>query len=214
MRYAKGHKETTRQQILDAASHAFRAEGVGGVGIGDLMGQVGLTHGGFYAHFDSKEALLAEACARGLRESVEHLLTAAAVASAPDGNATPAIIRAYLSRQHRDNPATGCVLPALAGEIRHESPGVRHAFTDAFTEYVDRLATFLTGETTADAHDAALVLASGMAGAMLLARAVDDPALSDRILRRSRDFYTNAFTAPGCEAETIGTDDGANEPAS
>jgi TetR/AcrR family transcriptional repressor of nem operon len=209
MPYSKEHKRRTREQILRAASHAFRAEGVGAVAIPKLMGQVGLTHGGFYAHFESKDALVAEACAAAFGEGGENLLTK--VAEGAPGDELRAIIRAYLSRSHRDTPEVGCALPSLAAEIAREPAPVRHAFTQAVSGYLQQLGAYMpTSPADADApddasHDAigddALVLLSGMAGALLLARAVDDPALSDRILRTSRAFYTRTFAEKGGEAE-------------
>ena len=193
MRYAKEHKERRRQQILEVAAPAFRAEGVAGVGIGELMGRLGLTHGGFYAHFASKDDLVAAACARGLAESAERLQ--ATVAGTPPGEELTAVIRSYLSRRHRDTPADGCPMPALAGDVARQPPAVRHAFTGALADYLDRLAALLPDRPGADPRDDALVLAAGLAGAVLLARAVDDPVLSDRLLRAARAFYTDAFVA-------------------
>jgi TetR/AcrR family transcriptional regulator, transcriptional repressor for nem operon len=197
MRYSRAHKQQTRRHIVQAAARTFRAKGVHGVAIPRLMGQVGLTHGGFYAHFKSKDVLVAEACAQGLSEMGERLFSAAD--QAPPEQRLAAVVNAYLSRQHRDDPATGCVLPALAADIARESPQVRHAFTEALEAYLARLSTVMPErEESADgtSDDDVLVLASGMVGAILLARAVDDPALSDRILRASRRFYRGAFGSP------------------
>ncbi len=198
MRYAKEHKERTRRRILEAAGPAFREQGVAGVGIGEVMGRAGLTHGGFYAHFDSKDDLVAAACAEGLAESAEKLLSAAA--GAPPGAGLRAVIDAYLSRRHRDTPADGCPMPALAGEVTRQPPAVRHAFAGGLEGYLDRLAPLLPDRPGADRVDDALVLVAGMAGAVLLARVVDDPALSDRILDAARDFYGRAFV-PGEETD-------------
>lgn len=209
MRYSSAHKQQTRRHIVQAAARTFRAAGVHGVAIPHLMGQVGLTHGGFYAHFGSKDALVAEACAQGLSEMGERLFSAAD--QAPPEERLAVVVNAYLSRQHRDDPATGCVLPALAADIARESPEVRDAFTQALETYLARLDTVMPArkepEGNLDAAHAApsddvLVLASGMVGAILLARAVDDPDLSDRILRASRRFYRGAFGSNGsCPAK-------------
>jgi TetR/AcrR family transcriptional repressor of nem operon len=190
----------TRERLVETAARDFRAQGVAGTSIPSLMEHVGLTHGAFYAHFDSKEALVAEAYVRGLRETVDRLLRRAE--AAPLGQGLQAVIERYLSPEHRDDPANGCVLPALASEVRREPAPVRHAFTNAFKEYIERLTPLLAAhEPDADAKRRAndeLILASGLAGAVLLARAVDDPELSDRILTSCRDFYLAAF-APATE---------------
>lgn len=201
-RTTRKEKERTHARVVETASRAFRADGVAGTSIPALMERVGLTHGTFYAHFDSKDALVAEAYARGLGETVDGLLERAE--GAPPGQRLNAVIAHYLSAEHRDDPAGGCVLPALAGEVRREPAAVRHAFTTAIERYFDRLAQLLPDQDTRARRDHELILASGMAGAVLLARAVDDPELSDRILSACRAFYTAAF-AP--DAGAVGTDD-------
>lgn len=192
VRYPQGHKEKTREQIVGAAARAFREEGVAGVSVPELMGRAGLTHGGFYAHFRNKDQLVAEACRIALRESSGRLIETAR--QAPGDERLAAFIRAYASRTHRDDPGTGCVLPALAAELaRHEAPEVRAAFTESFNESIATLARALPEDGT-DRTDRALALMSGLAGAVMLSRAVDDPALSDRILQSARDVFTAAFT--------------------
>lgn len=194
-RYPKEQRAQTREQIVTAASRAFRAEGVAEVSIPTLMGRLGLTHGGFYAHFDSKDALAAEACARPLLKRSQEL------AEMPPGAASlQQVITAYVSPQKRDNPAEGCPLPSLSGELSRANPDVRHAFTEAMQSYLDRLAALLPPEIAERGDDQELALAASMVGAVLLARAVDDPDLSDRILAASREFAIGAFASAG-EAE-------------
>ncbi len=118
------------------------------------------------------------------------------------------MIDRYLSAEHRDDPAGGCVLPALAGEVRREPAEVRHAFTEELRRYFDRLAPLLPDQDARERADHELILASGMVGAVLLARAVDDPALSDRILEACRQFYTTAFAPP---ADAGATNDGQQQ---
>jgi TetR/AcrR family transcriptional repressor of nem operon len=191
VRYPQGHKEKTREQIVSAAARAFREEGVAGVSVPELMGRAGLTHGGFYAHFRNKDQLVAEACRTALRESSARLIETAR--QAPREERLAAFIRAYASRTHRDDPGTGCVLPALAAELgRHDAPEVRAAFTESFNESIATLARALPEDGT-DRTDRALALMSGLAGAVMLSRAVDDPGLSDRILQAARDVFTAAF---------------------
>jgi TetR/AcrR family transcriptional repressor of nem operon len=213
---SKAHKQQTRERIVRTAARAFRAAGVNGIGVAELMQQAGLTHGGFYAHFRSKDALVAEACAQGLAESSEQLFAAAD--EAPPGEGLRAIIHGYLSRSHRDRSDTGCMLAALAPDIAREPPEVRHSFTQALQRYVGRLARYLPerparaiappnapeefGEEVdnEEREERALLLLSSLVGAMALARAVDDPALSDQLLVAARRFSLQTF------GEGVGTD--------
>ena len=194
MPLSKQHKRETRERIVRTAGHAFRARGLGRATVPEVMREAGLTHGGFYAHFASKEALAGEACAAGLEEASETFVAAAAQAA--PGEELRAIIATYLRPSHRDDPATGCVIAALAGELARESPTVRARFTAALDTFFARLMPFAPGEDEAARRDGLLVLFSGMAGALTLARAVTDEAESDRILDAAREFYTRTF----CEA--------------
>ena len=198
-RVTQAEKARTRERLIQTAAREFRANGVAGSSIPTLMDNVGLTHGTFYAYFANKDELVAASCARGLEETVTSLMRRAD--AAPPGQELRAVIERYLSAEHRDDPARGCVLPALAGEIRRETAGVRHAFTEALTHYFDQLAPLLSDPDPSVNANREVVLASGMVGAILLARAVDDPALSDHILNVCRDFYLAAF-APPDTAET------------
>jgi TetR/AcrR family transcriptional repressor of nem operon len=190
VRYPAGHKERTREQIVSAAARAFREEGVAGVSVPELMGRAGLTHGGFYAHFRNKDQLVAEACRCAMKESSARLIATAR--QAPREERLAAFISAYASPAHRDEPGGGCVLPALAAEVSRNAPEVRAAFTESFNESIATLARALPEDGT-DRTDRALALMSGLAGAVMLSRAIDDPALSDRILQSARDVFTAAF---------------------
>lgn len=191
MPYTKAHKARTRARIIETASRAFRERGVESVAIADLMREAGLTHGGFYAHFPSKEALIAEATTSGLADTQREFLSEAAAAH-PEAPLRE-IIRRYVSRHHRDHPAEGCVMPALAGEIAREPDTVRRAFTSSVERLIAGIAEYCPGETAEARRDAALALTSAMVGAVALSRAVDDPALSDRILLAVRRFYMDAL---------------------
>jgi TetR/AcrR family transcriptional repressor of nem operon len=192
MRRSKQETQRTHARIVEAAARQFRAAGIKGTGIDDLMRQAGLTHGGFYSHFRQKEALIAEACVAGFAQTQQKL--ANAVRTAPPGRQVEAILDGYLSTDQRDHPEAGCVMPTLAAEIARSSPQVRAAFTQIIQEFLDYLASFLPA--TADSHptDDALVLLAGMVGTMLLARAIDDAELSERLLRVNRAFYAQAFS--------------------
>jgi TetR/AcrR family transcriptional repressor of nem operon len=204
-----GHKAQTRTRIVAAAARAFRERGVESVAIADVMRAAGLTHGGFYAHFPSKDALVAEATASGLIDSRREFVSDAAAAN-PQAPLRE-VIRRYVSRYHRDHQGEGCAMPALTAEIAREPAEVRRAFTAALEEFVTGLADYVPGDSPAARRDGALVLAAGMAGAVALSRAVDDPALSDRLLLAARRFYTDALagSAPGA-AEGSTTEDTEN----
>lgn len=185
-------KQNTHKHIVEKASRQFRADGLDGVSIAELMGQLGLTHGGFYAHFRNKDALSAEACVEGFVQTQEKLRTVAQ--QAPAGKELAAIIDFYLSEAHRDNPASGCVMPSLSAEIARDPQEVRTAFTQAFQDFTTGLAPFLPQEVSEKQDDEMLVLLAGMVGTILLARAVNDPALSDCLLAVNRAFYQRTFT--------------------
>lgn len=206
------HKSRTRARIIEAAARAFRERGVEAVAIADVMRGAGLTHGGFYAHFPNKDALVAAAASRGMADS-QRAFVSEAVDANPDAPLRE-IIRRYVSRYHRDHPAEGCAMPALAAEIAREPGEIRHAFTGALEEFVAQLMDYVPGDTPEVRHDAALALVAGMAGAVALARAVDDPDLSGRILLATRRFYTGALAEPAppagdAESDTEPGADGA-----
>jgi TetR/AcrR family transcriptional repressor of nem operon len=183
MRYPKEHKARTRQKIVETAAREFREKGLEGVGVADLMASAGLTHGGFYAHFGSKEALVAEACTHGVAATIETLDFRAR--QAPPGEGLRTIVRTYLSRAHRDDAARGCIMPSLAGEIARRGPETRKAFTDQLRAFAAVIARQLSGDAAARDRRA-LAIAAGLVGAVALARSVDDPALSDAILEAAR----------------------------
>jgi TetR/AcrR family transcriptional regulator, transcriptional repressor for nem operon len=198
MRRTKQAKSETHARIVETAARRFRAGGIAGVGVADVMGEAGLTHGGFYAHFASKDALVAEACGVGLAQSRERIIRK--IHREPAGRRLAAYIDLYLSAEHRDHPEAGCVMPTLSGEVARSSSEVRAAFTQAYNDYRGALASLLPdADNDGDAgsgdelSDEAMVLLAGLAGTMLLARAVDDPALSERMLRVNRDYYKRAF---------------------
>src|SRR5215831_16145670 len=148
------HKARTRARIVETAARAFRERGVEPVGIAEVMHEAGLTHGGFYAHFPSKEALVAEAAILGMAESRQEFVSAAAEANTEAPVAE--IIRRYVSRYHRDHPAEGCAIPTLTAEVAREPDSVRHAFTDALEEWVGLLMEYMPGTTSEEQHDAAV----------------------------------------------------------
>jgi TetR/AcrR family transcriptional regulator, transcriptional repressor for nem operon len=192
MKRSKQEKQQTHQRIVRKAAQQVRLEGVNGVGIAALMGQAGLTHGGFYAHFRNKDALLAEICREGMTETLGQLFQA--IESAPAGTELSALVNSYLSVSHRNHPATGCVVPSLAADIARRPEEVRTAFTQAYQQFLERITPLLPEDARQNQLDEAITLLAGMVGAVLLARTVNDPTLSERILRVNRDFYTRTFS--------------------
>lgn len=201
MRRSKQEKQRTHERIVTAAARQFRAEGIKGSGIDDLMGQAGLTHGGFYGHFKNKDALIAEVCFEGFAQTQQKMSNA--IESAPDGEPLEAILNVYLGADHRDDPGDGCVMPSLGADISRSSPAVRAAFTKVYREFRDYLVPFLPATAKANSEDEALVLLAGMVGTMLLARAIDDAELSERLLRVNRAFYAQTFSNDAPAGEPV-----------
>ena len=192
MRYSAQHKAQTHERLVKTAAKQFRRRGLQGIGIAKLMGGMGLTHGGFYAHFDNKNELVAAAARAIFSEAITAIESAAA--AAPKGHELAAIIGSYLSAGHRDT-TEGCLLPSLAGEMARQPRGVRKALTQAFAEYANTVAKYMPGPSDAERGSQAQLLFSGMAGTMMVARAVIDPQLSDALLAQGREFYISAFSA-------------------
>ena len=182
MRYKPQHKEETRRRIVEAASKEFRAHGFEGIGIAKLMGALNLTHGGFYAHFLDKEDLADEALALALSQSLETMLAAL------ESGGFPAMLDYYLSAGHRDHPALGCPLPALAAEVARRSVSSREAFTGRLSEILDAVAEHMPGETLSQRRAKVRFLFAAMSGAVSLARAVSDPDMSRAILEDTREY--------------------------
>ena len=170
-------KEATHERIVEAAARAIRRSGYSGTGVADIMKDAGLTHGGFYAHFESREAMLAEAADRAGAESVTTLERIAAAAPSEKGLET--LMRAYLSKEHLQGVESGCPMAALGSEMPRQTPEVRRAATRRIKEAIDLVARQLPDWGKPGAHERALATLSTMVGAMVLARAVDDPKLSD-----------------------------------
>src|SRR5882762_4178348 len=145
MRYVCGHKDLTHTRLVQTASREFRGKGVNGVSIGDLMADLKLTHGGFYRHFESKEQLLAEAVVSAFEERARIMMQAAS--QAKPGFELQTIIEKYLSPEHCSNPAVGCPVAALAGEVARYPRFVRLRFETAVRAYGSRLVRFAPGTT-------------------------------------------------------------------
>jgi TetR/AcrR family transcriptional repressor of nem operon len=178
MRKSKQEAAKTRERIVTAAAAEFRRKGIVATGLSDLMTAAGLTHGGFYKHFESKDQLVAEACA----EAVETAICDKLAAAASDGAGAAA---AYLSTGHRDNPATGCPLSAIGSELARSDEKTRAAATAGFLKLVEIMAAHAGKLPPATARRRALVAVSTMIGALTLSRIVTDPELSAEILKEA-----------------------------
>jgi TetR/AcrR family transcriptional repressor of nem operon len=179
-------KERTHRRIVSAAARQFREEGLGGAGVERIMEEAGLTHGGFYTHFDSKADLAAEAVAFAMKTAREGWLEGAEFLHGPGG--TRRMLDAYLNRAHRDNPGAGCPLPSTSADVARAAPAVRRAYATELREIIESLERHLEGPEDDGAHERAVGAMALCVGGLLLARAVDDDALSDDILRACRQF--------------------------
>ncbi len=184
MRVSREQAAENRRRIVEAAARLFRERGFERVGIAEIMQAAGLTHGGFYGHFRSKEALAREACRTAIDRATESWRTRAA--GRPEAPLA-ALAAAYLTTRHRDATGPGCIHAALAADVaRLDDPELRHAFTAGLAGLAGVLAEAGTEADDPARQAGALARLSTMIGALVLARTVDDPALSDRILAAAR----------------------------
>src|SRR5262245_61351050 len=176
MRVTREQAAANRERIVEIASALFREHGFDGIGVADIMKAAGLTHGGFYGHFTSKEALAAEACAHAGHDPWASWL------EAPPGERLGRVVGNYLTPRHRDNQANGCVFAALGSDVARQPRSVRRAFTDRVRAKIDLLLRAVPGRSAAARREQAVATLAGLVGALILSRAVDDPALSEEIL--------------------------------
>jgi TetR/AcrR family transcriptional repressor of nem operon len=188
MRKSRQETAETRQRIVEAASAEFRRNGIDGTGLANLMAAAGMTHGGFYKHFESKEQVVKESLALAIEEMVESLRST--VSASPGKRGLHAAITNYLSTGYRDDPAGGCPFVALGSDMARSSDAVREATTAGFLDMVDVIASQLDSKSPAVAKKDALVMLSTMIGAATMARVVNDPELSESILQQARKFLT------------------------
>ncbi len=181
MRVSKAQAAQNRQHILAAATRLFREQGIQATGVDAITHEAGLTHGGFYSQFESKEAIVAEAIRSALTRSKQ--LWQRTAARKPGPQAVRGIIESYLSREHRDAPGQGCMIAALGADIARQPPSVRAAFTTELQDAFELLAQLMPEDAPAQRSDNAIAALSSMVGALILARTVTDERLSDRILK-------------------------------
>lgn len=189
MRVSRKQMSANRARILDAASRLFRERGFEGVTVSEVMQAAGMTHGGFYGHFPSKDALIAE--------TIAHALSG-------DGAGRRDLVQwidAYLSPRHRDSPAAGCPAAGLAGRMPQQAPEARAAMADGLACHLDRMARAFSGATPEEQRRTAIGTWSAMVGALVLARAVGDSPLADELLRETRAWIDERAPQPTSETE-------------
>jgi len=185
MCYSKEHKQETHTRIVKKAAVLLREKGAHGVGVADLMKEAGLTHGGFYAHFDSREALVIEAFAYAMDRATERWRQIAA--QTPPDKRLATIVDSYLTAVHRDDPGHGCTVPALGAEIVRESPKTRKAFAAKLDQMLDMIAEQIGDVPRKTARKQAMAMLATMAGTLLLARIAGNGELSNEILAAGRE---------------------------
>ena len=185
MRKSKADTAETRQRIIKAAAAEFRRNGIHATGIAEVMAAAGLTQGGFYRHFASKDQLVAEACAEAMSVAVSS--TQGVPADAIGKTALQAIVANFLSIEHRDSPLQCCPLVGLGIELARADGDTRTAASDGFVDLVDLIASKFRGVAPVAARKRALFMLSAMVGAVTMSRVVEDAALSAAILEATKE---------------------------
>ncbi len=183
---SSSRKEITHARIVETAARAIRRSGYDGTGVADIMKEAGLTHGGFYAHFSSRDAMLAEAAAQAGEDTIA--IFKQILAEVPGEKALHTLMQAYLSNEHMANFETGCSIAALGSEMPRQASEVRNASTSRIKEILGIIEQRLSVDQS-EAHEKALVMFSTMVGTLLLARAVNDPELSEAFRQAALKQY-------------------------
>ena len=191
MRYSAEHKAKSHENILSVAARSFREHGGDSSGIGTLMKKVGLTKGGFYRHFQSKDDLFVQAVARAFDEMGKGMLEVAK--AAPEGHALRAIIEHYLSPRHANSPGMGCVLAALGPELARKPLSVRKRIEASQEAYRERLLPFVAGQTREEKLTKLRLLLPSMAGVLTTARLTSTPQRREQMLKEARNFFLKSF---------------------
>ena len=185
MRYSKEHKQETHARIVRKASVRLREKGAHGVGVADLMKEAGLTHGGFYAHFDSRDALVIEAFAHAMDRSTERWRKM--VSETPPEKRLATMVENYLTASHRDDAGHGCAVPALSADIARESPRTRKAFAAKLEQMIDMMAEQMPDASGKAARKRAAATLATMMGTLVLSRVAGSSEFSDEILAAGRE---------------------------
>jgi TetR/AcrR family transcriptional repressor of nem operon len=197
MRVSRAQAEENRRAVIEAAGRLFRERGFEGVGLNDLMGAAGLTQGGFYKQFKSKDDLAAQACDRVLADSTERLTH---LVESSGENALATIISGYLSAEHRDQIADGCIFPALGPDAARHSPALIRSFETGIRSYLKVIDLAMQASSAQEAERDPAVVLSTMVGALVLSRLAEDETLSNRILNSA--ISSLLHRNDGVEAET------------
>jgi TetR/AcrR family transcriptional regulator, transcriptional repressor for nem operon len=191
MRYRPEHKVEVHQKIVKDASQRVRAEGLTGAAVSAIMRDAGLTHGGFYKHFGSKDDLLLESLREGFRE-IEDALVQAAKQSAPR-EAWKAVVKTYLSLELCEHPERGCPLAALSPELARADRRMKPQIVAELVNYKSRMLPFMPGRRTQDKERAFFAIFSTMIGAVEIARLLPDSVMREKVLGSARDFLLRSF---------------------
>ncbi len=193
MRYSPEHKAQNHESILSVAARSFREHGADTSGIGSVMKKVGMTKGGFYRHFKSKDDLFVEAVARALDETGRGMVEAAK--SAPQGQALRAIIERYLSVGHANSPGSGCVRATLGPELARKPVAVRRKIEALLEGYRERLVPFVPGQSREEKMAKLRLLLPSMAGVLMMARVASSRRRREQYLMQAREFFIKCFAA-------------------
>jgi TetR/AcrR family transcriptional regulator, transcriptional repressor for nem operon len=191
MRYRPEHRVEIHQKIVKDAARRLRAEGLTGAAVSAVMRDAGLTHGGFYKHFASKDELLLESLSEAFREIADVLAHAAE--KCQPGTAWKAIVKAYLSAEHCDHAECGCPLAALAPELARADKAMKARILRELKKYKSRMLPFMPGRRAADKERAFRAIISTMLGAVAIARILPDQATRASVLANARDFLLRSF---------------------
>jgi TetR/AcrR family transcriptional regulator, transcriptional repressor for nem operon len=191
MRYRPEHKAEVHQKIVKDASRRVRTEGLTGAAVAAVMRDTGLTHGGFYKHFGSKDDLLLESLSEAFREIADRL--AQAGEHSQGGTAWKAIVKAYLSPEHCDHTECGCPVAALAPELARADKTMKSRIAEELVKYKSRMLPFMPGRRAAEKERAFFSIFSTMIGAMEIARMLPEPAMREKVLASARDFLLHSF---------------------
>jgi TetR/AcrR family transcriptional regulator, transcriptional repressor for nem operon len=190
MRYRPEHKAEVHQKVVKDASRRVRGEGLNGAAVAAVMRDTGLTHGGFYKHFGSKDDLLLESLREAFREIGDSLV--GATEHSPPGSAWKTIVKAYLSAEHCEHPEAGCPLPALAPELARVDKRMKPEIISELVKYKNRMAPLMPGRK-ANKERAFFAIFSTIIGAIEIARILPEPAMREKVLASAREFLLHSF---------------------
>jgi TetR/AcrR family transcriptional regulator, transcriptional repressor for nem operon len=191
VRYRPEHKTEIHQKIVKDASRRVRAEGLNGAAVGVVMRDTGLTHGGFYKHFGSKDDLLVESLRESFREMARTLVRAAE--QSRPGDPWKAIVETYLGQELCEHPERGCPLAALAPELARADKEMKPQIVAELVNYKSQMLPFMPGRRALDKERAFFAIFSTMIGAVEIARMLPDPAMREKVLKNARDFLLRSF---------------------